>query len=627
MDDWVEVENDASATFVNLPAGNYTFSVRACNNDGIWNDTAAKLPIEIKHYWYESHAAIILYVLGAILITSFVSRSVLERTRLKKAIAIEKIEREHEETLHEMKLKFFTNISHEFRTPLTLINWPLKQILKSSNLTGQQRNQLNTIKRNTSRMLQLINQIMDMRKLERGKARLNLARIELIEFTEERIFHFSEEAKSKEITLNFEHQEDSWMIDADEEKLDKIIFNLLSNAFKFTQKNGHISVSIGVNGKHNRPQFSNQLSFGELKGDDYVEISITDDGEGMKSENLANIFDRFERVNAKKSKTIGSGIGLNLCREYTLLHHGMIIVQTTPGSGTRFSVRIPERQRAQKILYESHEEVKNIGSWESQSQLSKEPESTDKKPTILIVEDNKDLLKFMVEFLENNYQIHCAGNGKKGLKLLEIREVDLIISDVMMPEMDGFEFCHKVKSQIHTSHVPIILLTALSSDDNRKTGLDSGADAYISKPFDENVLLSQIDNLLLQRKRIKDNFTSKFLSQQPIEVGNLDNYFLNKINTTIEAHINNEAFSVDMLASELDLSRSQLHRKLKQISNHSATEYITMVKVQKATKILASKKYTIDEVAYKAGFNSHSYFNKCFKKIHNMSPKEYLKQL
>jgi len=246
---------------------------------------------------------------------------------------------------------------------------------------------------------------------------------------------------------------------------------------------------------------------------------------------------------------------------------------------------------------------------------------------ILIVEDNEELRKFIIKFLQDFYTVLSAENGKQGLVILKTRNVQLVISDVMMPIMDGFEFCQKIKSQIETSHIPVILLTALSSAENTATGLEKGADAYISKPFDENVLLSQIKNLLLQRKRLQENYNQKFMSKQSIDIGNLDNYFLNKVNTIIEKNIENENFSVDSLATEMGFSRSQLHRKLKQISNHTTSEYITMVKIKKATILLVTKKYNIDEVAFKAGFNSHSYFNKCFKKAHNKSPKEFLRTL
>ena len=290
-------------------------------------------------------------------------------------------------------------------------------------------------------------------------------------------------------------------------------------------------------------------------------------------------------------------------------------------------MRIPFKQKAQKILYESHQKVKNINSWESAEREGIPTKTFNKSITILIVEDNQDLRKYLIRFLQRYYSVLFAENGVQGLKILKTQNVQLIISDVMMPVMDGFEFCQKAKSQIETSHIPVILLTALSSATNTATGLEKGADAYISKPFDESVLLAQIKNLLLQRKRLQESYTPKFLAEQPLDIGNLDNYFLNKVNAIIEDNIENENFSVVALAAEIGLSRSQLHRKLKQISNHTTSEYITMVKIKKATTLLASKRYNIDEVAFKTGFNSHSYFSKCFKRIHQQTPKEFLKGL
>ncbi len=627
MDEWVEVEHEGSATFVNLPAGKYIFKVKACNNDGIWNNTSAKLPIVIKQYWYKSELALLLYVFAFISLAIIIIRIFLERAKLKKTIIIEKIERKHEDHLHEMKLRFFTNISHEFRTPLTLLNWPIKKLLESKNLTIEQHSQLETVRRNTNRLLQLINQIMDLRKVEKGQIKLNLSKFELVDFVNEIILNFSDESKSKNILFSFNHEKENFIIEADEDKLDKIIFNLLSNAFKFSPKNGKISVTLRGNQSQNSNYFSNQLSFGKLENEDFIEIQVIDDGEGIDSEDLPNIFDRFEQGKHKKEKKYSTGIGLNLCKEYTLLHHGAIIVQSTPGEGSRFSVRFPTRQKAQKILYESHKKVKNINSWDSPAKTNLSLEVYNEEVKILIVEDNEDLRKYMILFLQEFYSVLFAENGEQGLEILETHNVQLIVSDVMMPIMDGFEFCQKVKSQIETSHIPVILLTALSSAENTSTGLEKGADAYISKPFDENVLLSQIKNLLQQRKRIQESYIQKFISKQPIDIGSLDNYFLNKVNDVVEKNVENENFSVDSLATEMGFSRSQLHRKLKQISNHSTSEYITMVKIKKATTLLASKQYNIDEVAFKSGFNSHSYFNKCFKKIHNKSPKAFLKQL
>lgn len=627
IDQWVEDGNHGSATFIDLPPGEYVFEVKSSNNDGVWNDTPARLQIVIRQFWYKSNLALVIYSLALLTIVIQVVQFYRERLKLKKALLVEKIKLEHEEQLHEMKLRFFTNISHEFRTPLTLINWPIKNLLKSHNLSTEERSQLETVKRNTNRLLQLINQIMDFRKLEKGQAKLNISKIELIDFIQERVLNFSEEAKAKNISFSFTHEQQQLLIEADEEKLDKIIYNLLSNAFKFTPINGEIIVSVQGNQTQHNHYFSNQLSFGKLENEKFVEIFVIDNGRGIDSTDLPIIFNRFEQGQQQKSKENSTGIGLNLCKDFTLMHRGVIIVQSTPGEGTRFSVRLPTKQKAQKILYEGHEKVKNLNSWESTEKRDFQSEAYNAAVKILIVEDNDDLRKHLLKFLQRFYVVLFADDGMQGLEILKTQNVHLVISDVMMPVLDGFELCQKIKSQIETSHIPVILLTALSSAENTATGLEKGADAYLSKPFDENILLSQIKNLLTQRKRLQESYTQKFLAKQPMDIGNLDNYFLNRLNEIIEDNIENENFTVDLLAKEIGFSRSQLHRKLKQISNHSTSEYITVVKIRKATTLLSSKRYNIDEVAYKAGFNSHSYFTKCFKKVHGQTPKAFLKSL
>ncbi|GAB5552943.1 MAG: two-component regulator propeller domain-containing protein [Saprospiraceae bacterium] len=628
VDDWVQDGNNGFATFVNVPPGEYVFEVRACNNDGVWNDTPAQFPIVIKQFWYKSKLALAFYFMAFLTIVLLIIRFYLDRLKLKKALLIEKIKHEHEDQLHEMKLRFFTNISHEFRTPLTLIKWPIQSLLSSKNINSEERNQLETVKRNTNRLLQLISQIMDLRKVEEGQVKLNISEIELIDFIRERTLNFSEEAKSKNITFSFTNEKDKCVIEADEEKLDKIIYNLLSNAFKFTSAQGQINVSINSGSQTpNSNYFSNQLSFGKLDKEDFVEIQVTDNGKGIDSDDLQNIFNRFEQGKEGKVNKNSTGIGLTLCKDYTLLHRGVIIVQSTPGEGTRFSLRIPTKQKAQKILFTGHQKVNNINSWESTEVVDIHSQVPNQGVKILIVEDNEELRKYLKKFIEKFYAVVFAENGMRGLEILKMQKVDLVISDIMMPELDGFEFCQRIKSNIETSHIPVILLTALSSVENSTVGLEKGADAYISKPFDETFLLSQIKNLLQQRKRLQESYVQKFLAKQPIDIGNLDNYFLTKINAIIEDNIENEGFSVDYLAKEIGLSRSQLHRKLKQISNHSTSEYITIAKIRKATTLLSSGKYNIDEVAYKAGFNSHSYFTKCFKKIHQQTPKEFVKSL
>ena len=349
VDQWVQVGNGGTATFVNIPSGEYVFEVKACNNDGLWNDTPSRLPIVINQFWYKSNIFLVLYSLAFLTIIMLIVRFYRERSKLKKALLIEKIKHEHEDQLQEMKLRFFTNISHEFRTPLTLINWPIKNLLKSENINTEERGQLETIKRNTNRLLQLINQIMDLRKVEEGQVKLNISKIELVGFVKERTLNFSEEAKSKNISFLLSHKMDQCIIEADEEKLDKIIYNLLSNAFKFTPVNGKIRVSIqGGNQAQSNNYFSNQLSFGKLDNEDFVEILVTDSGIGIDSDDLPNIFNRFEQGKREKTRENSTGIGLTLCKDYTLLHRGVILYKVLPAKVAVFPCESPSNKKLRK---------------------------------------------------------------------------------------------------------------------------------------------------------------------------------------------------------------------------------------------------------------------------------------
>jgi len=321
----------------------------------------------------------------------------------------------------------------------------------------------------------------------------------------------------------------------------------------------------------------------------------------------------------------GSGIGLSMCKEFTLLHHGKITVQSTLGKGSRFIVLLPTKQKAQKILFESHQKVTNLSDNEPASFQLKNEISPENIKQILVVEDNVDFRSFICDFLSNYYHVDYATNGSEGLTILKKRNIDLVVSDVMMPEMDGFEFCNLVKAQIETSHIPVILLTALSSSENLITGLDKGADAYLTKPFEEIVLLKQIENLLEQRRRIHKNFTKQFISKKTIEVGGLDNFFLNRVRTVVENNISDEHFSLDMLVKELMISKSNLHRKIKSLSGLSTSEFVNLVRIKYAVKIIKEENCRFNEVAFRLGFNTQSYFTRCFKKVYNVSPQEYFK--
>lgn len=630
--DWISVGNESSVLFTSLDAGEYIFEVKASNNDGIWSETPTQMKIIVRKYWYQTWVAYIIYFIVIIGLLYFTSRFYTERMKLRRAFVVEKNERENEEQINEMKLKFFTNVSHEFRTPLTLILWPLKQLINSKNISVEDQNNLDIVKRNTNRLLELVNQIVDLRKLEKGDHELNITRFDVINLIKEIQLGFLGETTSNNIEFLFDSTHEKIEIEADQQKIDTIIYNFLSNATKYVTSKGQIKISIYKQLNPTTNSYNGKLSYGQIHTNEFIQITVEDNGTGIGNEDLFKIFNRFERGQHNDDENYkdieGSGIGLAICKDFTLLHHGRITVQSTVGFGSRFTILLPTKQKAQKILFNSHQKVKNLNENEVSSILLKNELTPENQNQILVVEDNAELSSLICDFLNVYYNINYAPNGVEALALLkEKKNIDLIISDIMMPEMDGFEFCNLVKSQLETSHIPIILLTALSSAENLIVGLDKGADAYLTKPFNENVLLKQIENLLDQRKRIQKTFSKEFISKRTIEVGGLDNFFLNKVRTSVESNLSDETFNIEKLATELMMSRSNLHRKIKSLSGLSTSEFVNLIRLKYAVKLIKEENCRFNEVAFRVGFSSQSYFTRCFKKAYNVSPKEYFKNL
>ncbi|NPA37508.1 MAG: response regulator [Chlorobi bacterium] len=619
--EWIDAGNDATATFTNLPSGDYIFEVKASNNDGIWNEKPTQLEIHIATPWYRTTIAYFVYFLFFVFIIIISFNELKARQQLKRAVLIEKIQRENEERLHEMKLKFFTNISHEFRTPLTLITGPVQKLINSEKIIDREKELLSVIERNTNRLLFLINQIMDFRKIDKGRAKLNITAIETVSFTKDLIQSFMSEAEDRSINFSVTSSFEELKIEADKEKLDKIIFNLISNAFKYSPDNSTVSITIADTIPPQK-DYKNKITIGSINNDELIVFSITDSGSGMDYEEMQNIFERFMQGKTVKSK--GYGIGLSLVKDYVLLHQGEIIVQSTLNKGTCFNILLPRKQTAHRLMKKDNTENKRENRFIAEK-TSLNDTYTNKN--ILIVEDDKDLRNYIVQILEEYYNITTAPDGITALKILETFPVDLIISDVMMSGMNGFELCSTIKSKIGTSHIPIILLTALSSTENKVTGLREGADAYITKPFEDIILVNQINNLIKQREMLRNSYKDELLSGKTIPAGSLDNYFLEKASSIIKDNITNEQFSVEILSQKIGLHRSQLHRKLKQLTNFSTTEYINIIRLKHAIELIKTNKYSLDEIAYKSGFNSHSYFTRNFKKHFNCTPKEFANNL
>ncbi len=621
-DEWIESGQDATALFANLKWGTYIFEVKSCNNDDIWCLEPARVTITITKPLYATNSAYAIYFLFFTASLLFLVRILRVRGKLRNDILIQTIQHKQEEQMNELKLSFFTNASHEFKTPLSLISGPAKSLTQASNLTESQIEMVDIIQRNSNRLLMLVNQIIDFRKIEKGKEQLNLSAANVVSFLKERSLHFSFDAQARSIEFTQSYAEETIKMEFDPEKLDYIVFNLLSNCFKFTSNGKKITLSL-KDGKvqPSHEDYENHISFGELLTDAAISIFVEDEGSGIDKDDLQRVSERFEQ--GKNLRKNSSGIGLSLCRDFTLLHNGQLQVFSTPGKGSCFVVQLPLKQEGENIYFESYTTTTNqdVAVQETVEQQKKSD------AMVLVVEDNPDLRTYITSILKPNYQTKTAENGLTALQLLQTTAIDIIVSDVMMPEMDGFELCTKVKSDIATSHLPVILLTALSSTENQITGMQMGADAYISKPFSDELLLSQISNLLEQRANLRKHFGPKIPTAESAEMNGLDNYFLKKLNDIIEEHINEESFDIEMLTGLIGISRSQLHRKLKNLTNYSTSEYIRVYRLEKAIDLLKTGQYNIDEVSHVVGFTTHSYFSRSFKKHYNQSPKEYMAKL
>lgn len=625
---WNYVGNTRSATYTNLDYGDYTFKLKVANNDGVWNDTPLTLKITILPPWWKTNWAIFSYVFLFLLALYLLNQLTRSRIKEKQLIENEREKRVKEEELHKNKLQFFTNISHEFRTPLTLIINPLIDIInnKKHDLPNEVKEKHLVIYKNTDRLSRLINELMDFRKLETNRMKVNAQKFDIIHFVREVVTHFTEEALHKNITLTIEHNVsklDAWV---DKNMLEKIIFNLLSNAFKVTPEEGRITVEI-----YTKNDFQG-LTLDEDTPKGTFEICISDTGPGLEKDQLKKIFERFYQVNnLNKWYYGGTGIGLEVVRSFVELHHGKIDVDSSIGRGTSFKVILP--------LGKSHfheDEVIYVETTDNKPQVEKivipakndipqqaEKDKELKSHRLLIVEDNIELRNYLKRELSDHYKIFTASNGKEGLEKAKKEIPDIIITDVIMPEMDGFVFCAKIKEDIQTSHIPLLMLTAKTMHDDRLKGIESGADAYLSKPFDLRVLKSRLAQLLSSRQLLFNKYFSS-ISDNDINTNttSLDKEFIQKVLNYINENINDPELGVETLASQLNLSRSQFYRKVKTLTGQTANQFLRNIRLQRAKQILEKGYTNISDVCYQVGFSSPSYFTKCFRNHFGILPTE-----
>lgn len=621
---WNYVGKQRNATYTNLNSGEYTFRVKASNNDGRWNEEGVSVHITILPPWWKSGWAYAFYTLMLVGLMVAVRQTAVYRSNLLNAVQIERIEMEKMNELNRMKTNFFTNIFHEFKTPLTLILGPLEKIRTSGPLRSDLQKQFFIMQHNAKRLLRLINFLILSQKNEFVGIQLQANKTDLVAFIENIIRAFLNRAKEQQINLTFEPSEDSLKLWFDREKMEMVFYNLLSNAFKHTQPGGTIEISF----MRETVELENAVM------QEWITIDIQDTGSGVAPEKLDKVFDSFY----KADKTVpGTGIGLSFSKSIVDLHHGEMSVTSELGEGSCFTVclLLGDKHLQPEEMIPAAQNL-SVDPYPPQNKLTKAsfmdapiPELNTKKnnkPTILIVEDEYGILAFLRENLSPDYEIVVAFDGQEGLEKANQCDPDLIISDIMMPRMDGIEFCTKIKSNLSTSHIPIIFLTAQSSQEDIFKGLDSGADDFIAKPFNLRVLETKINNIIITRQMLKERFKKDLaFGIKEITITSLDEQFISKVIKLIEENISNPDFNVDSIIGKVNMSRSPFFRKIKAITGQTPSEFLRFFKLKRGAQVLLKSGKTIAQVAYEMGYSSPKIFRAHFKKQFGQTPSEYIK--
>ena len=632
--DWNDVGTNRSASFTNIKPGKYVFLVKGSNNDGVWNNTPTALLINIKPPFWNTWWAILIYVILVSLLIFLSLRVWNERIHIKHQLRLEQMGREKEHELNEANIQFFTNISHEFRTPLSLIIAPLESIILS--VQSKFKEQLVVIYRNAQRLLQLTNNLMDFRKLEEGNTTLKVKHGDIAGFVKEVSTYFIMNSQRRHISFSVDTDEKEIQAHFDPEKLETILLNLLSNAFKFTPEKGKIRIKLNILTSKNIEEKFIADAEGIQPGIRYAEIAIIDNGSGINPEELPFIFNKFYQSRSQKSKKgSGTGIGLTLTRGLVELHHGFIKAESIPDRETRFTVVIPIDQKAYsdaELVFEPTSILnRTITSEKDENNESKNNKEIvtsgddEERPAILIVEDNHELRSFLANKLGQQFNISQAEDGKIGIELALNEVPDLIVSDILMPHFSGIELCKIIKTDIRTCHIPIILLTAKTTISDQIEGVEIGADAYITKPFNMHFLFAQINQLIQSRRKLYAHFSQDvYMMPNKLTDNEMDQKFVQKAIDYIIENIADNTLNVEGLAEAMNLSRSNVYRKIKALTGNTIIEFIRMVRLKQALKLMETKKYSLAEIAYLTGFTSPSYFTKSFKDHYGKPPSEYM---
>lgn len=610
QDQWIDLQGRNEINFAGLSPGNYTLKVEASRNNQNWSQPNS-IEINLLGSPWTSTLAILIYAFLLLGLLGYLVRSNNYKLKLKNSLEIARIDKEKEMELTEAKLNFFTNISHEFRTPLTLIISPLRELLESNNLTQKAYKNLSYIDKNTSRLLNLINQLLDFRKADHGLLKLEVSLGNFVRFSKEVHLYFKEAAKSKGIAYKFKASKDEITFPFDRNKMEIVLCNLLSNAIKYTQEDGKIAMKVEQNSN-------------------FCIITIKDTGIGMKSEDLDKIFDRFFQIKSgNTARLIGSGIGLSFSKKIIELHHGSIEVNSKTNVGTKFTIKLS----LDPNLYESEMNSNFITTDNIKAYNLDEVKLIDnfnikaKEHSILVIDDNLDILSYLKDILSDDYSVFQADNGDLGFEKASAEIPDLIISDVMMPGKDGITLCKELKSQITTSHIPVILLTARTSTVYEIEGLKTGADDYITKPFNANVIKARISSLLENRDKLRSHLLNKVRFEPTAaeleDDSDTENVFIHNAILLVENNLDNPSFGIETMVDELHMSQSTLYRKIKSLTGLSLTAFIRSVRLKKAAFLILSSDLNLNQIAFEVGFNDYKYFKTSFKKQFECLPSKY----
>jgi ligand-binding sensor domain-containing protein/signal transduction histidine kinase/CheY-like chemotaxis protein len=611
-DDWNYVGHQRSATYRYLPAGDYTFKVKASNEDNTWGDHYASIDITVLPPFYRTWWAYSFYFAMSLAIGGTVFMIRRKQDRLKKRLKIEKAQRKRERQRVREKLSFFTEVSHEFRTPLTLIIGPLEEMVNQESNPSTVR-KLKLVNRNAHKLLSLINKLLEYRKIESGHVTLKVSEENIVAFLEEIHITFKDLAVQKNIDFVLNTPEPSARVWFDTERMEMAVTNILSNAFKYIGQGNQISITL-------------------LENADKMVVQIKDNGLGIPEKHLYNIFHWFYK--GTDAGPMSSGIGLALARKILHLHHGEITVESKEGQGSTFNIELlkgnthfkPEEIVLEKDRQKLVAESLQLPAWHAPAQADEDGAAHKGVPGVLIVEDDEDIRSFLKEYFEKRYRILEAADGKEALAMALEFHPDLIISDVMMPEMDGITLTRHLKTNLRTSHIPIILLTARNTHSQHKEGIEGGADAYITKPFSPEMLSVTIQNLLQLRENLKRFYRNLFTQHTDpppnVQTG-LEEKFLHTIHDTLKANMDNPGFNVNELCDSLNMSRTLVYKKVKMLTGLTPVEYLRSLRMQEAARLLKTNQYKVFEVVYMVGFSDLKYFRQCFMKEFGHPPSEY----